>query len=184
MFSETAPDAIWSGRPSVRAAVVGLVASAVITVAVWHLIPFGIKALYEATAGWPLWSYHTLMALQWGIKGLMMLGVILNIWRVIKLWTVRYEVTSDRFLHHHGILVRRHDQIELRRIRDFRVINPIFSQSLGLGKVWMIARDETSPEMTIGPFLDARMVHDTIRDAVLEHQRATGYREFESHPGG
>ena len=184
MFSETAHDALWSGRPSLRAAWVSLAASAVITVLVWNLIPFGIKALYQAAPGLPFWSANVLWGLQWVVKGALILSLLVSLWRMFLLWTVRYEVTPDRFLHHHGILVRHHDQIELQRIRDFRVLSPIFSRAMGLGKVWMLARDETSPEITIGPFVDARAVQEIIRDAMLAHQRRMGYREFESHAGG
>lgn len=184
MFNETAPNAIWSARPSLRANVVSLIAAVVITLVVWNLVPFAIKAAYEATPNLPFWSYETILWAQRIIKWAMLVGIAINLWRMGVLWTERYEITPGRFLHHHGILVRKHDQIELQRIRDFRVINPLFAQSMGLGKVWMLARDETSPEITIGPFTNAREVQEIIRDAMLAHQRATGYREFESSPGG
>lgn len=183
MFNETAPNAIWSARPSLRANVVSLVACVVITVLVWRFVPFAIKALYEATPNLPFWSVSTILWFQSVIKWVLLAGIVFNLWKMAIIWTERYELTPSRFLHHHGILVRKHDQIELQRLRDFRVINPLFAQSMGLGKVWMLARDETSPEMTIGPFTNAREVHELIRDAMLAHQRATGYREFESNPG-
>lgn len=181
MFSEQTPGAIWSSRPSLRAMWASVIATLVITVVVWNMIPFGIKALYEATPNLPFWSYNSLMLLQWVVKGAMLLGLVVNVIRLFVLWTERYEVTNDRFLHHHGILVRKHDQIELQRFRDFQATSPLMSQALGLGKVLLLSRDETSPRLLIGPFVNALEVRDTIRTAMLDHQKATGYREFESH---
>lgn len=183
MFNENTPGAIWAARPSLRAVWTSLIATVVLTLVMWNLVPYGIKAFYEATPNLPFWSYESIMWLQTIIKWAMILGVLANVWRLFALWTDRYEVTNDRFLHHHGILVRKHDQIELQRFRDFRVTSPLFAQALGLGKVWLSSRDETSPELLIGPFVDAQKVRETIRDAMIAHQKATGYREFESHSG-
>jgi uncharacterized membrane protein YdbT with pleckstrin-like domain len=178
MFENTA-GAVWSARPSIRAAVASLGAVAAMGVAVVLYAPFWIQALVEATMGFP-WTPTLIFGLRYALWAVVGLGILWNLWRILMLWSQRYELTSERFIYHHGILLRQQDEIELRRIRDFRVLQPILSRSLGLGTIHILSRDPTNPDLFIGPFVDARDVQERIRKGVVDHQTATGYREFDS----
>lgn len=178
MFENTS-GAVWASRPSTRAAWVSFAAVAVMGVGVWFYAPFAVKWVVEATPSLP-WSVNLVYAARYVLYALVALGLAFNLWRIVVLWTQRYELTADRFIYHHGILLRQQDEIELRRIRDFRVLQPIMSRSLGLGTIHIISRDPTNPDLFIGPFVDARAIQERIRTGVVEHQTATGYREFDS----
>jgi uncharacterized membrane protein YdbT with pleckstrin-like domain len=178
MFENTA-GAVWSSRPSIRAAAVSLAAVVVMGVCVVLFAPFWIQRLVEATPAFP-WTAGLIFGLRYALWAVVGLGVVWNLWRILLLWSQRYEMTPERFIYHHGILLRQQDEIELRRIRDFRVLRPIMSRSLGLGTIHILSRDATNPDLFIGPFVDARAVQERIRKAVVDHQAATGYREFDS----
>jgi uncharacterized membrane protein YdbT with pleckstrin-like domain len=177
---EQGKDSLWSSRPSLRAIGASTVFVAMVTAAVWVFSPYLIMSLYKATSGVPFWSVEVIKVMQWVLRGIVGFGLLLNVIKLIKMWSIRYEVTPTRFLYHHGILIRKHDEIELQRIRDYRVLEPIFSKGLGLGTVELITRDETHPLLKIGPFVDARHVQEVIREGVERHKSAVGFREFES----
>lgn len=178
---ESESNSVWTSRPSLKAIGVGTVFVAIMTAAVWYFSPYWVMNLYKAYPELPFWSVDSLKYIQWGLKGLVSFGLFLNLIKLFTMWTIRYEVTPSRFLYHHGILVRKHDEIELQRIRDYRVLQPIFSKTLGLGTIQLVTRDETYPVLKIGPFDDARKVQETIREGVIRHQKEIGFREFESH---
>ena len=180
MFEKEA-NSVWSGRPSLKAIGTSTVVVAIFTALVWYFSPYMVMKLYSYSASFPLWTPELIIGLKWALRALVSISLLFNLFSLLKLWSVRYEITSTRFLYHHGILVRQHDEIELRRIRDYRIIRPMFSQALGLGIIYLITRDETFPVLKIGPFDDARKIHDIIRAGVEAHQKATGYREFEAY---
>ena len=182
MFENT-PNAIWGGRPSIRTSIPILMVAVGVTY--WSLVHSG-----DITADMALWMQETL-GVVWStprierahtiVRIVCLIPVLMALFRIIKILSTRYEVTPDRLLYHHGILVRRHDEIQLRRVRDFRVIRPLVSRLLGLGTIYMVSRDEAWPELKMGPFVDAREVQQIIHNAVVSHQKETGYRELETY---
>lgn len=199
---EKAPDSLWSERPSLRAAVASLIFVVLITIGVFFISESMINGWIQASYSgglfsgmWPDFNEvgeegirnfafqmsEILAMIRWGVLGLCVLGVVYNLFRILVMWSIRYEITPTRFMYHHGILVRRHDEIELHRIRDYRVMRPIFSRGLGLGTIYLVTRDETYPTLKIGPFVDARGIQNIIRNGVENHKQAVGFREFESH---
>ena len=181
MYKEKDPMALWSDNPSTRAVWASIAFFAVIFVLVWWFAPFIAKAIYEAAPGLPFWSVETILWTQSALKWLCLIPIGVNLWRVVVYKTTRYEVTNDRFLYHHGILVRVHDEIELQRVRDFRVVRPLFSGLLGLGIIEMTSRDDNHPEIKLGPFVDARSIQDVIRRQVAVAQKERGFRELETY---
>lgn len=181
MFREKDPMAIWSGSPSARAVWASIGFFMVVFAAVWWFAPFIAKAIYEATPGLPFWSVEAVVWTQSLVKWAVAIPIALNLWRVVVYKTTRYEVTNDRFLYHHGILVRVHDEIELQRVRDFRVVSPLFARALGLGMIEMTSRDDNHPHLRLGPFMDARSIQDVIRRQVAVAQKERGFREFEAY---
>lgn len=185
MFSEISPDSVKAFKPSVRAPFVSLIFTLIFGFCVYYFANDILKFAYMQTFEYSFWNAELVKTLQMGMKylglGLMVLGGLINGIIILKNWVVQYEITPTRLMYHHGILVRRHDQIELRRIRDFEVTQPIFSQSMGLGRVKLITRDETHPIFKMGPFVNAREIEEFVREGMEAHQRATGYRELEGY---
>lgn len=198
---ETAPDSLWTERPSLRVSIASLIFVCLITAGIWFIGPKVIAGFLQSSYNggllsgiWPdinvvgqeavlTFAGQLRDGLMMGrnvLLGLCVLGIVYNLYRLLVLWSIRYEVTPSRFMYHHGILVRRHDEIELHRIRDFRVMRPILSRGLGLGTIHLVTRDETYPQLVIGPFVDARGIQNIIRDGVETHKKAVGFREFES----
>ena len=185
MFSEKSANSLKQFKPSLRAAFSSLVFILILSVAIWYFSYDMVRKVYEMTFGMSFWTAETIALAQKSVVyfsyGLAGLGVLTIGFQMLRLWSICYEITATRLMYHHGILVRRHDEIELRRIRDFQVIQPIFSRTVGLGKIYLVTRDETHPTLTIGPFVAARTIQEEIRAQVIAHQQETGYREIEGY---
>lgn len=83
-------------------------------------------------------------------------GAVLIFWWVIaigsyvyKRLSVHYELTTQRFVHQAGILVRRTDRIEVLDIDDVSFTQGIIQRMLGVGTIRLTGSDRTHPEMIL-----------------------------------
>lgn len=64
--------------------------------------------------------------LAWNIlrlpEYLVLLTLIFVGYQILKIWCIRYEITTEELRHTHGILRRRHGYIELYRIKGAHVV--------------------------------------------------------------
>jgi uncharacterized membrane protein YdbT with pleckstrin-like domain len=174
-------DAIkWSARPSVRPHIL-IGAIALLAGAYSFLnVGSGLQSFINGTSGVIFWSDGLILGVYRSLQVLCFIPLLLVVWFAIRQLTSNFEIEDGRLLYHHGLLVRKHDQIALQRVRDFRVYRPFVHMILGVGKVHIVSRDETFPELTIGPFKAPRNVENIIRRAVLDQQEKSGYREVET----
>ncbi len=83
-------------------------------------------------------------------------GAVLIFWWVVaignyvyKRLSVHYELTTQRFIHQAGILVRRTDRIEVLDIDDVSFTQGIVQRMLGVGTIRLTGSDRTHPEMIL-----------------------------------
>ncbi len=62
---------------------------------------------------------------------------------------MHYELTTQRFLHQNGILVRRTDRIEVIDIDDVSYTQGIVQRILGVGKITITGSDRSHPQLVI-----------------------------------
>jgi uncharacterized membrane protein YdbT with pleckstrin-like domain len=80
-------------------------------------------------------------------------GAVLIFWWVVaiggyiyKRLSVHYELTTQRFVHQAGFLVRRTDRIEVIDIDDVSFTQGIIQRMLGVGTIRLSSSDRTHPE--------------------------------------
>jgi membrane protein YdbS with pleckstrin-like domain len=126
---------LWQGGYSPKAMYGTWATSAIVTVAAIALI-----AVFAANIPniWPI------------------AGAVLIFWWVAALATflyrrlsVHYELTTQRFVHQAGILVRRTDRIEVIDIDDVSYTQGIIQRMLGVGTIRLTGSDRTHPEMVL-----------------------------------
>ncbi len=83
-------------------------------------------------------------------------AAVLIFWWVIAIGTyiyrrlsVHYELTTQRFIHQIGLLVRRTDRIEVIDIDDVSYTQGIIQRMLGVGTIRLTGSDRTHPEMVL-----------------------------------
>ncbi len=115
-------------------------------------IGFGATLLAVPTAGL---SYLALLLplIMWIIR-----------WWVTK--TTEYELTTQRFKIRSGVLNRRLDELELFRVRDYAMNQPLLLRMLGLGNLTITTSDATTPTIAMRAIPNVEQVRELLRNAV------------------
>ena len=110
-----------------------------------------------------------------GLAFLFMLGTIL----VVK--AERYEATTERVRHRRGIFTKRTDEIELYRVTDTTLIEPLPQRLLGLGTIEFRTGDQTSPIFHMHAIHGARNLREQLRKHIEEcrERKRVRFTEFE-----
>ncbi len=101
------------------------------------------------------------------------------IYRWLAVRCTTYTLTTQRLRYTHGILNRHHDDLELYRVKDVTVREPLLQRLVGLGSVRIVTSDATTPEMTLPAIGEPLTVLEAVREQVETLRRARGVREFD-----
>ncbi len=149
----------------------------------------------------PLWAGHTS---QWvyfwfyGFCGLLAAGALagipftgglsaIGLVLPLGLWLGRwftnrattYELTTQRLRITRGILNRRLDELELYRVKDYVLEQPLFLRLLGLGNLTLVSSDATTPTVALRAIRDAADVREKLRSAVQIERDRKRVRELD-----
>ena len=92
------------------------------------------------------------------------LFIILWKWLVTK--NTKYELTSQRLITRSGVLNKTVDEIELYRVKDYQVNQPLFLRLFSLGNVSLDTSDKSNPHVKILAIKDADKLRETLRTYV------------------
>ena len=150
---------LWKGGYSPKAMYSSWIITAVISVA---LLIVGFLFVSGDQAG-----------MIWSILG----AVIVALWVfVIGLYLYRrigmsYELTTQRFIHHEGILKRTTDRIEVIDIDDVSFSQGIIQRMLGVGQIRITGSDRTHPELVLQGIDKVNEIATLIDDVRREERR-------------
>jgi len=123
------------------------------------------------------WYYLFCVVLAGGIvvagvlsAGVALVGLVvpLGMWAV-RWWltrTTEYELTTQRFKKRSGILNRQLEELELFRVRDYGMDQPLFLRLFGLGNITMMTSDASSPTVVLQAIAEVEEVREKLRTAV------------------
>lgn len=96
----------------------------------------------------------------------------------------QYEVTSERIRVRHGILTKRTDELELYRVNDTSLIEPLSLRMLGLGTIEVRTMDSSNPTLFLNAVHGARALREDLRKNVEQCRERKGVRvtEFDNPP--
>ncbi len=84
---------------------------------------------------------------------------------------MHYELTTQRFVHQSGILVRRTDRIEVIDIDDVSYTQGIIQRMLGVGTITITGSDRTHPELLLRGIDRVPEIASLIDDVRREERR-------------
>lgn len=84
---------------------------------------------------------------------------------------VHYELTTQRFIHQAGVMVRRTDRIEVIDIEDVSYTQGIVQRMLGVGTIKISGRDQTHPELEMSGIDKVPEVASLIDDVRRDERR-------------
>ena len=115
--------------------------------------------------------------------GLSAVGLIipLGLW-VSRWWYTRttvFELTSQRLRIRSGIINRRLEEVELYRVKDYELVQPLMLRMLGLGNLTLVSSDATTPKVYLRAIANAEQVRELLRNAVQSERDRKRVREVD-----
>lgn len=115
--------------------------------------------------------------------GLALIGLIVPaiMWG-LRWWMTRatfYELTTQRLRITTGILNRRLDELELYRVKDYVLEEPLLFRMLKLGNLNIVTSDSSSPLIAMHAISDVHDVREKLRAAVQSERDRKRVREMD-----
>lgn len=98
-------------------------------------------------------------------------GLIDKVKTVMKVNSIYYEITNQRILITTGLLGRKHDEIELYKIQDYKITQTVFERLLNIGNLIIFSADNTTPQFVLRNIKNPNKVKEILRTAVLEFKQ-------------
>ena len=102
----------------------------------------------------------------WWISAGVVVPVVMWFARWLVTRTTVYTLTNERLLIRRGILDRHQDNLELYRVRDYAICQPLLLRMIGLGSLNLITSDTLTPNVAIHAIGDVEGVREKLRQAV------------------
>ena len=93
--------------------------------------------------------------------------------------TTTYTISQGRLVSSYGIFSKTVDELELYRVKDYRVTQSFFQRLFNLGAVELITSDKTDAVVSLHLIKDPTSIKDMIRNMVEELRDQKGVREFD-----
>lgn len=85
-----------------------------------------------------------------------------------------YELTNQRLIHHHGILTRVTNRIEVIDIDDIKFTQNLLERMLGVGTIQILSTDVSDPKLIIRGIDNVKHVFAIMDDARRDERRKRG----------
>ena len=92
-------------------------------------------------------------------------------YHVIRIRCIRYEITPEELKYHSDILIRKHEYIELFRVKDFRIERPFIYRIFGLGTLIIYTSDKTTPVFRMEAVRNTEDTYTVLRGFVERNRR-------------
>ena len=108
-----------------------------------------------------LGAYLVCLLLCW-----LVVPVFYALWRWIDTHLTEYELTSQRLVFRSGVFNRKTEEIELYRVRDSSLDEPLFLRLFGTGNIVLYATDSSAATFVLRAVKAAADVRQKLRAAV------------------
>jgi uncharacterized membrane protein YdbT with pleckstrin-like domain len=99
---------------------------------------------------------------------------------VLRIMFTSYELTDERLMVSSGILIRVREELELYRVKDYRVIEPLYLRIFGLSNIELLTSDRTTQIVYLKAISNGHKLTDMIRENVEKMRLSRGVREIDS----
>lgn len=104
--------------------------------------------------------------------------IFYGLWRYLQIQTTRYTLTSERLQLRSGVLNKKTSTLELYRVKDITVEEPLYLRPFGLADIVMNTSDKTHPVQILSGVSDSEELVVLLRQQV-EHLRMGRVREMD-----
>ncbi len=117
-----------------------------------------VTALVASFLVVPPWNF-----VLWGAAGVALAYALVR-WLFIRFRV--YEVTTERIRLTTGILTRRTDELELYRVKDATLVEPLAMRMFGCGNIVVTTNDASTPNLDITCVKGARDLREQMRQSI------------------
>lgn len=106
-------------------------------------------------------------------------GYMFARWLLIKVRV--YEVTTERIRVTNGLITRRTDELELYRVKDTTLVEPLFLRVFSLGHIDVVTYDASTPNLRLEAVRGARALREEMRKSIelCRERKRVRLAEFE-----
>lgn len=165
---------IWNGSPSqwlnFRAFLLSAIAAGII-----------VAALVVVSSRKELGANQTPVMIVLGV--LLLLPIFIAVKRYLDIRCRQYEVSDQRVRLTRGILSKRTDGLELYRVDDTLLFQPLLLRIVGKGNIRLVTTDRTNPSLLIEAVPQSRWLWEELRHAVeaCRDRKRTRVIDFEDN---
>lgn len=87
-----------------------------------------------------------------------------------KINSTKYKITNQRIIVESGLIGKRQEEVELGRVKDYKVNQTLTEKLQNIGSIIVISTDESTPEMKLDGIESPMAVKEIIRNAVREYR--------------
>lgn len=135
------------------------------------------KVLWEGT---PSQVLNLPLFIVLGILSFVTLGIGLIVFIPIAFWmwlvikNTKYELTNQRLKIRTGVINKKMDDMELYRVKDYKLNRPLYLRIFSLGNIHLKTSDRSNPNVKIRAIKGGEELRETIRHHVelrRDHKR-------------
>jgi len=97
---------------------------------------------------------------------LLIIPVFYAVWKYLEIRFIHYKVTSQRIMASIGVFSKDIETMELYRVRDYELFQPLLMRLFGKGTIKIISADVSTPDFYIKAIPNTKGLLDKIRTAV------------------
>jgi uncharacterized membrane protein YdbT with pleckstrin-like domain len=105
--------------------------------------------------------------------------VFYGLWKYLVVKFTQYELSSERLKIRSGVINRKLDELELYRVRDYKLDQPLSLRIFHLGNIVLQTSDRTTPTVVLRAIHDAESVRESLRTHVEACRTKKGVREID-----
>lgn len=160
-------------------------------------------------SGSPSWLLHFGKVIIWTVLGILLPILVIFLWTkgienpkldiffwvflagsiiipfgivFIKIFDTRfinYTLTTERLIIKKGILTRTTDEIELYRIKDIRLVEPLLQRLVGLSILEIMSSDRSNPHLSLAGIKNGDKLRNEMRNQVERLRTNKNVREVD-----
>ena len=114
-----------------------------------------------------------------GLLCWLVVPIFIGVWKWLVLKNTRYELTTERLRVRRGVLNKELEELELYRVRDYRLEQPFILRMFSLGTITINTTDVTQPIVILHGVRDSEHVREQIRNHVEQCRTAKRVRALD-----
>lgn len=118
--------------------------------------------------GSPSHIFNVPVYLVCGLLFFLVVPIFIGLWKWLVLRNIQYELTSERLRIRQGVLNKMLDELELYRVRDYKLEQPLFLRLFSLGNITLRTSDTSHPHIVLHAIRNGEQVREQLRKYVEE----------------